>query len=84
MDLFYTILTFLGGLIGGLVLAIYRYKDYIYFGLSELMNAYRDGKLDIDDGVRLLIDAYAYFTHRDVKTVALEIIQYIKKNYGLE
>jgi len=84
MDLFYTILTFLGGLIGGVFLTAYKYRDYIKIGLTELINAYEDGKLDLLDLVSLLIRVNAHLKKIDDQKSALEIIQFIKQRFNLQ
>lgn len=84
MDLFYTILTFLGGLIGGIFLTAYRYRNYIMIGLESMIEAWKDGKLDVFDAVYLLVKVHSVVKGISEQNSALEIIQFIKQRFNLQ
>jgi hypothetical protein len=84
IDWFYNVITFLGGLIGGVVLTLYKYRNYIKIGFEDLFEALSDGKLQPHELILLLIDVEAEYEKRDRKTVALEVINFIKQRYNLD
>jgi hypothetical protein len=84
MDIFYSVITFLGGLIGGVVLTLYKYRNYIKIGFTDLLEALSDGKLQPHDLILLLIDVEAEYEGRDRKTVALDVINFVKQRYNLD
>jgi len=84
IDMFYSVITFLGGLIGGVVLTLYKYRNYIKIGFADLLEALSDGKLQPHDLILLLIDVEAEYEGRDRKTVALDVINFIKQRYNLD
>jgi len=84
IDIFYSVITFLGGLIGGVVLTLYKYRNYIKIGFTDLLEALSDGKLQPHDLILLLIDVEAEYEGKDRKTVALDVINFIKQRYNLD
>jgi hypothetical protein len=84
IDWFYSVITFLGGLVGGVVLTLYKYRNYIKIGFTDLLEALSDGKLQPHDLILLLIDVEAEYEKRDRKTVALDVINFIKQRYNLD
>ena len=84
IDMFYSVITFIGGLIGGVVLTLYKYRNYIKIGFADLLEALSDGKLQPHDLIILLIDVEAEYEGRDRKTVALDVINFIKQRYNLD
>jgi hypothetical protein len=84
IDIFYSVITFIGGLIGGVVLTLYKYRNYIKIGFTDLLEALSDGKLQPHDIILLLIDVEAEYEKRDRKQVALEVINFIKQRYNLD
>jgi hypothetical protein len=84
IDIFYSVITFIGGLIGGVVLTLYKYRNYIKIGFTDLLEALSDGKLQPHDLILLLIDVEAEYEKRDRKTVALDVINFIKQRYNLD
>jgi len=84
IDIFYSVITFIGGLIGGVVLTLYKYRNYIKIGFADLLEALSDGKLQPHDLILLLIDVEAEYEGRDRKTVALDVINFIKQRYNLD
>jgi hypothetical protein len=84
IDMFYSVITFIGGLIGGVVLTLYKYRNYIKIGFADLLEALSDGKLQPHDLILLLIDVEAECEGRDRKTVALDVINFIKQRYNLD
>jgi hypothetical protein len=84
IDIFYSVITFIGGLIGGVVLTLYKYRNYIRIGFEDLLSALSDGKLQPHDLIILLIDVEAEYEKKDRKQVALETINFIKQRYNLD
>jgi hypothetical protein len=84
IDIFYSVITFIGGLIGGVVLTLYKYRNYIKIGFTDLLEALSDGKLQPHDLILLLIDVEAEYEGKDRKTVALDVINFIKQRYNLD
>jgi hypothetical protein len=84
IDWFYSVITFLGGLIGGVVLTLYKYRNYIKIGFTDLLEALSDGKLQPHDLILLLIDVEAEYECKDRKKIALDVINFIKQRYNLD
>ena len=84
IDWFYSLISFIIGFLGGASAFIYRYRNYIRIGFEDLLSAFSDGKLQPHDLILLLIDVEAEYEKRDRKTVALEVINFIKQRYNLD
>jgi hypothetical protein len=84
MDVFYHVITFIGGLIGGVVLTIYKYRNYILPITSEIMKAYEDGKITFHEVLGSLIVAYSMWKGEDERKIALETIRYLKQRWNLD
>ena len=72
-DLFYGILTFIGGIIGGVVLTVWKYKNYILPVSSEIVKALEDGKITFHEMLGMLITAYSTYKGEDVQKTVLEL-----------
>jgi hypothetical protein len=84
IDIFYSLVSFIIGFLGGAIAFIYRYRNYIKIGFEDLFEALSDGKLQPHDLILLLIDVEAEYEKKDRKTVALETINFIKQRYNLD
>ena len=84
IDLFYAVITFLGGLIGGVVLTAWKYRNYILPMVSEITEALEDGKITFHETLGMLITAYASYRKEDVQKTVLETIRYLKQRYNLD
>lgn len=83
-EIIYNAVLFIGGFIGGIILMMYRYRDYIKLGLESLIEAWKDGVIDLFDAVYLIVKVYSYVNGVSEQKGALEIINEIKKRFGLE
>jgi len=83
LDLFYTVITFLGGLIGGVVLTTWKYRNYILPIVSEITKALEDGKITFHEMLGMLITAYSSYRKEDIQKTVLETIRYLKQRYNL-
>jgi len=83
-DIFYAIITFLGGIISGVVLTVWKYKNYILPVSSEIVKALEDGKIAFHEMLGVLITAYASYKHEDIQKTVLDTIQYLKQRYNLD
>jgi len=84
MDVFYSLVSFVIGFLGGSIAFIYKYRNYIKIGFTDLLEALSDGKLQPHDLILLLIDVEAEYEGKDRKTVALDVINFIKQRYNLD
>jgi len=83
-DLFYAVITFIGGMIGGVVLTVWKYRNYILPISSEFMRAIEDGKITFHETLTMLITAYSLHKKEDIHTTVLEVIRYLKQRYNLD
>jgi len=84
IDWFYSVITFIGGLIGGVVLTVYKYRNYILPVTGEIIRALEDGKITFHEVLGALIVAYSQYTGEDEKKVVLETIRYLKQRWNLD
>jgi hypothetical protein len=84
MDVFYHVITFIGGLIGGVVLTIYKYRNYILPVTGEIVRALDDGKITFHEVLGALIVAYSQYTGEDERKTVLETIRYLKQRWNLD
>ena len=84
LDVFYNIILFIGGMIGGVVLAVWRYRNYILPISSEIVKALEDGKITFHESLSALITAYASYKSEDVQKTVLEVIRFLKQRYNLD
>jgi len=84
IDIFYSLVSLIIGFLGGAIAFIYRYRNYIKISFADLLEALSDGKLQPHDLILLLIDVEAECEGRDRKTVALDVINFIKQRYNLD
>jgi len=83
-DLFYTVITFIGGLISGVAIAVWKYRNYILPITSEILKAFEDEKITFHEMLGVLITAYASYRHEDIQKTVLDTIQYLKQRYNLD
>ena len=81
---FYTIVSFIIGLIGGAAAIMWKHRDYIKIAVEDFIDAYKDGKIEFKETVKIIIDAYATYSKKDPKQVANETITYLKEKYGIQ
>jgi len=83
-DLFYTVITFIVGLISGVSLTVWKYRNHILPIVSEILKAYEDEKITFHEMLSVLITAYSLYRKEDIHKIVLETIQYLKQRYNLD
>jgi len=74
----------MGGLIGGVAITVWKYRNYILPITSEILKAYEDEKITFHEMLSVLITAYSLYRKEDMKKIVLETIQYLKQRYNLD
>jgi len=83
LEWFYNVIILLGGVLGGVFITFWKYRDYVKIAVEDVVDAYRDGKIEFHEAVKIMIDAYATYTKKDPKQIANETVAYLKEKYGL-